>query len=285
LQVGVSGSDYVIPASLAEAAEMLTGGPRTILAGGTDFYPALVEKPLTRPVLDLSDISDLRGITAAADHYRVGAMTSWTDLVSADLPLSCRGLQSAASQVGSVQVQNLGTIGGNLCNASPAADGVPPLLSLDASVELVSVRGSRTMRLDQFLIGYRATALAEDELLVAVLLPRPPEGSVSSFLKLGSRSYLAISIVMVAALLAFENGRVSAARIAVGACSPVARRLPDLETALVGRSVDDDLVAMVAADHLADLSPIDDARGSGSYRSDAALTLVRRAVADCVRQS
>jgi CO/xanthine dehydrogenase FAD-binding subunit len=285
LQVGISGSDYVIPTSLAKAVEILAGEPRAILAGGTDFYPALVEKPPARLVLDLSAITDLRGITTAADHYRVGAMTRWADLVSADLPPGYRGLQAAASQVGSVQVQNLGTIGGNLCNASPAADGVPPLLSLDASVELVSVRGSRTMHLDQFLIGYRATALAEDELLTAVLIPRPPEGSVSSFLKLGSRSYLVISTVMVAAVLAFEDERVGAARIAVGACSPVAKRLPALETALVGTPVDDDLVAMVEAGHLADLSPIDDVRGSGSYRLDAALTLVRRAVADCVRQS
>jgi CO/xanthine dehydrogenase FAD-binding subunit len=198
------------------------------------------------------------------------------------LPPCFDGLRAAARQVGSVQVQNSGTLGGNLCNASPAADGVPPLLTLDASVELTSTAGSRVLTLDEFLIGYRQTALRPDELLTAVLVPRGTEDARSEFLKLGLRRYLVISVVMVAAgIVVGQNGRVAEARIAVGACSPVAQRLRSLETDLVDRFVDEDLGESATADHLSVLSPIDDVRGTAAYRLEAALALVRRALTNC----
>jgi CO/xanthine dehydrogenase FAD-binding subunit len=181
-----------------------------------------------------------------------------------------------------VQVQNSGTVGGNVCNASPAADGVPPLMTLDASVELTSTAGSRVLTLEEFLIGNRLTALRPDELLTAVIVRAGLEDARSTFLKLGLRRYLVISVVMVAAVIVVgPNGRVAEARIAVGACSPVARRLRSLETDLVNRSVDDDLGGSVTADHLSLLSPIDDVRGTAAYRLDAALALVRRALTRC----
>jgi CO/xanthine dehydrogenase FAD-binding subunit len=177
-------------------------------------------------------------------------------------------------------VQNAGTIGGNLCNASPAADGIPPLLTLDASVELTSAAGIRTLALADFVTGYRRTAIRPGELLTAVIVPRAAAESRSEFLKLGSRRYLVISIVMVAASIEVaDDGTIDRARLAVGACSPVAQRLPSLEAALAGRAIGEDLGLLVTPHHLGVLDPIDDVRGSGGYRLDTAVTLIRRVLA------
>ena len=166
---------------------------------------------------------------------RIGAATTWTDIVKAPLPAAFDALKQAAREVGSIQIQNRGTIGGNLCNASPAADGVPPLLALDATVELASARGRRLMPLSSFITGYRATALAQGEILSAVFVPSRSPQARSAFVKLGARRYLVISILMAAALVERDgDGRISRVAIAVGAASPVARRLPELEAALAG---------------------------------------------------
>jgi CO/xanthine dehydrogenase FAD-binding subunit len=184
--------------------------------------------------------------------------------------------------VGSVQIQNRGTVAGNLCNASPAADGVPPLLALDAELELTSYTGSRRMSLAEFLIGNRKTLRRADELLTAVWLPRRIEDARSSFLKLGARRYLVISISMVAAVMLVESGHVVAARVAVGSCSAVARRLFSLESSLIGAPIRDGMSAFVLPEHLTSLSPIDDVRATADYRLDASLTLVRRAIDSCL---
>ncbi|MFQ5555916.1 MAG: FAD binding domain-containing protein [Acidimicrobiales bacterium] len=210
---------------------------------------------------------------------RIGAPTPWPARASAARPPAFRGLQAAARQVGGVQIQNVATIGGNICNASPAADGVPPLLVLDAAVELRSTRGTRVLALSEFLLGNRHTERRPDELLTAVLVPGPPVGGVGSFEKLGTRAYLVISIVMVAALAEVAaDGSIDSARVAVGACSPVARRLTDLERDLVGRSLDEPIEDLVTAEHLAPLSPIDDVRASAAYRLAVIPSLVARAL-------
>ena len=145
--------------------------------------------------------------------------------------------KAAAREIGSVQIQNRGTVAGNLCNASPAADGVPPLLALDAEVELFSLSGVRRMPLAQFITGNRKTMRRSGEILAAVLIPRNIEAAASAFLKLGARKYLVISISMVAVVLQRDSAsRVSEARIAVGSCSATARRLNELEKELVGRA-------------------------------------------------
>lgn len=272
---------YLRPRTVDDAVAALAAGGGVILSGGTDFYPALGERPVRGPVLDISALGELAGISFGPDTIRIGARTSWTSIIRADLPRCFDGLKAAAREVGSCQIQNMGTAGGNLCNASPAADGVPPLLALDASVELASPRGRRVLALDEFILGNRRTALAPDEILASILVPRRHENAASSFLKLGSRRYLVISIVMVAVVVALEDGVISEARIAVGACSAVAKRLTALEAALRGADVTA-IGDIVEARYLSDLSPIDDVRASGAYRSDAALTLVRRALEACV---
>ncbi len=267
--------DYLRPSSLDEALAAL-GRPFTVLAGGTDFYPARVGRAIDDNVLDIGGIEALRGIAPEASGWRLGATTTWSQLVEADLPPLFDGLKQAAREVGGRQIQNAGTIAGNLCNASPAADGVPPLLALDAEIEIANVAGRRRLPLKAFILGNRRTALAPGDLVIALHVPKPRHSARSAFLKLGARRYLVISIAMAAATLEVAEGRVSAARIAVGSCSAVAQRLPDLETALAGAALDKKLADRVAPEHLAPLAPIDDVRGSVAYRHDAAVTLLRR---------
>jgi CO/xanthine dehydrogenase FAD-binding subunit len=267
---------YLRPTDLAEALAALAQSPLTVLAGGTDFYPARVGRPLDDDILDIGALATLRGVADAGDHVRIGAATTWSDIVAAELPAWFAGLKLAAREVGGVQIQNAGTIAGNLCNASPAADGVPPLLALDAAVELASRRGKRVVPLGDFITGNRRTARRADELMTAVLVPRPHHAARAGFAKLGARKYLVISIVMAAAVLEVDAHRVAAARVAVGACSAVARRLPALEAALFGRPCAAGLGALVSEAHLAPLSPIDDVRGTAAYRRDAARTVVAR---------
>ena len=270
--------DYLRPHGLEEALEALTR-PFTVLAGGTDFYPARVGRAVTEDILDIAGIEALRGVSETESGWRLGATTTWSELVETPLPSLFDGLKQAAGEVGGRQIQNAGTIAGNICNASPAADGVPALLTLDAEVELASRSGTRRLPLAAFITGVRKTERRPGELVVALHVPRPKHDARSAFLKLGARRYLVISIAMASTLVEVEKGTIAAARIAVGACSPVARRLPALEQALIGAPCDARLGERVAASHLAPLSPIDDVRGSAGYRSDVALILLRRLLA------
>jgi CO/xanthine dehydrogenase FAD-binding subunit len=271
---------YLRPHSLEEALSALAR-PHTVLAGGTDFYPARVGRAIDEDVLDIGGIDILRGITAGPTGWRLGATTTWSELVEADLPPVFDGLKQAAREVGGRQLQNAGTLAGNICNASPAADGVPGLLALDAEVEIAGP-AARRLPLRQFITGVRRTALAPGELVVAIHVPRPRHDAESAFLKLGARRYLVISIAMAAATVEFTEARVAAARIAIGACSPVAERLPALEAALVG-APRDRLADHVDAAQLAPLAPIDDVRGSATYRRDAVVILLRRLLASFAR--
>jgi CO/xanthine dehydrogenase FAD-binding subunit len=266
---------YLRPRRLEDALAAL-GRPHAVLAGGTDFYPARVGQLIVEDVLDISGIESLRGIARTDQGWRLGATTTWSEVIDTDLPPLFDGLKQAAREVGGRQIQNAGTVAGNLCNASPAADSVPCLLALDAEIEIAGPTGQRRLTLPRFITGPRHTALMPGELVTAIHVPKPRHDARSRFLKLGARRYLVISIAMAAATLECADGVVAAARIAVGACSPVARRLPLLEAALRGAACDSLLADRLDVSHLAPLAPIDDARGSGSYRKDAAMTLVRR---------
>jgi CO/xanthine dehydrogenase FAD-binding subunit len=273
-------AQYFRPTVVEEALDHLRRAPLTVLAGGTDHYPARVGRPLDEDVLDITAIDALRAIDEQEGQFRIGALTSWSDIVRAPLPPWFDGLKLAAREVGGFQVQNAGTIGGNLCNASPAADGVPPLLAMDAEAELTSIGGVQQLPLSRLILGNRRTALRRDQLLTAIIVQKPEKKRAAGhFLKLGARRYLVISIVAAAANLELEDdGRVASARIAVGACSPVAQRLPEAERALRGAPCDRSLGSLVQPEHLTSLNPIDDVRASAEYRLDAALTLVRRTV-------
>ena len=270
--------DYVRPETMTEAVAYLAQGPWRVLAGGTDLYPVAGDT-LSGPVLDLTAVSGLRGLSSDSD-LRIGAATTWTQIAEASLPPALHALQQAARQVGGRQIQNAGTLGGNLCNASPAADGVPPLLALEAAVELMSANGTRMMPLSAFLLGPRRTALGAGEILTAVVIPQSALSGRSCFVKLGARTHLVISIAMVAARVVRRDDTLHEVCIAVGSCSGTAQRLPAVEHALTGASLHDIARLIRRTDIAAALAPIDDVRASADYRIQAATELVARAVAE-----
>ena len=267
------------PETLEAALHLLSEEPVRLLAGGTDFFPALAGKTTAEPVVDLCRIKSLNGISRSDGAWRFGATTSWSDIRDADLPAQFLALQQAAREVGSIQIQNAGTIAGNLCNASPAADGVPPLLALDADVEIAGPAGVRRVPLERFITGVRRTVLQPGEIVTAVLVPEKT-GCHSAFLKLGARRYLVISIAMVAvALDCADDGKISEISVAVGSCSQVARRLPSVEAALAGTPAEPTEVKACLKDvDLAPLAPIDDVRAPADYRLIAVRELIGRAV-------
>ena len=277
---------YFRPNSLQDALNVLADTRATVLAGGTDVFPSLGDRPLSGPVLDISGLAEIRGIQFTAEHIIFGARTTWTEVLAAPLPRGFDGLKAAAREVGSIQIQNAGTIAGNLCNASPAADGVAALLALDAELVLSSRSASRALPLAEFILGNRKTARRPDELLTSIRIPRRVEDAVSTFLKLGARRYLVISIVMVAANLVVDSaGGIREALICVGSCSAAALRLGELERALIGRPARPGLRQFVKREHLALLAPIDDVRATANYRRDAALTLVGRSLEACAQKA
>jgi CO/xanthine dehydrogenase FAD-binding subunit len=277
---------YLRPTDLGAALEALAaggpgGGPWQVVAGGTDHYPVRVGRAPDEDVLDVSAIGGFREVSPGEGAWWLGALTTWTDLVEAPLPALFDGLKEAARAIGGLQIQSRATIAGNVCNASPAADGIPNLLALDALVTLASAGAERAVPIGQFVTGNRRTLRATDELVTGIYVPAALSGTRarSAFEKLGSRTYLVISIAMVAAVVETgEDGRIARARLAVGACSEVAQRLPALEAALEGVPATPAAADLVTPEHLAGLSPIDDVRGTAAYRRDAAVVLVRRAL-------
>jgi CO/xanthine dehydrogenase FAD-binding subunit len=277
--------DYLRPKTLTAALEALAERPLRVLAGGTDYYPARQVAPSDEDILDITAIAALKRIEDKGDHWRIGALATWSDAIAADLPPLFDGLKAAAREIGGRQIQNAATIAGNLCNASPAADGAPCLLALDAAVELASRTSKAVVPLAKFLRGNRDTLRRADQLVTAIVVPRPNGAAAGGFVKLGARAYLVISIVSVAAVLEVDlRRRLRGARIAVGSCAPTALRLPELEKALIGRPCDGALADAPAPAHFAALAPIDDLRASAAYRRDAAATLTRRLLGDLGRR-
>jgi len=275
---------YFRPTELDEAVRILAAQGGSVLSGGTDFFPALADRAFSGTVIDISAIHSMRGI-ATNDEHRIGGLTTWTDIVNSSLPSSFDALKSAAREIGGIQIQNRGTIAGNLCNASPAADSVPVLLALDADVELISTAGARRVPLSKFIVGNRKTVRHADEILAAVIVPCTIDNAKSVFLKLGARRYLVISIAMVAVVVKTDNnGTIADARVAVGSCSVTAQRLVALERELIGVRAQAGISSLVRLDHLSALAPIDDVRATATYRRDAALILVSRALEECVRK-
>ena len=183
---------YYRPATLDEALSIRAAHDVEVLAGGTDVYPAYAARAgwgdrRRKDILDISALSDLRGIRAEDGHWRIGALTTWTDVMRADLPPLFDGLKLAAREVGGAQIQNRGTLAGNICTASPAGDGMPNLMALDAQVELASLTGRRANTRRRFHHGYRRTICRPDEIVTALLVPKRSSATRGHFLKLGAR--------------------------------------------------------------------------------------------------
>jgi len=271
--------------SLNEALTKLAGGGSRLLAGGTDYYPGLNDGTASDNLIDLRSVEGLGVIENLDGVWRIGAAATWSDIINSTLPACFECLQQAGREVGSVQIQNSATVVGNICNASPAADGVPALLVLDAQIEVSSTTGKRLLPLSDFITGVRKIDLSSNELVTAIVIPDGLSSDCSEFIKLGARSYLVISIVMCASRIKVDSDNViTEAAIAVGACSPVAKRLSVLENDLVGRSCNDVLWHQaIDARYFDQLAPIDDVRASAKYRLQALGILLQRQL-DSIRK-
>ncbi len=270
------------PRTLAEAVAALasTEEPPTPLAGGTNLLVDMRNR-FAGParLLCLGRVAELKGIEIGEARVRIGSLTTISDLLRRkDLEAVAPSMVQAARVFAGHMVRNAATVGGNLCYGSPAADIVPPLLSLDASVTLVSAEGERSMPLGAFLVDYRKTARRPDEVVSAIEWPRLPTASANLFRKLGLRKGDAITVVGVAVTIGAEDGRCSLARIALGAVAPTVLRAEEAEGVLVGAALTPVSVAEAARRAVAVCRPIDDLRASAGYRRHTVEVLVRRLV-------
>lgn len=266
---------YWRPRELDAALRHLAEAQPVILAGGT--WRVREPGDAARDILDLSAIPALRGITHGAEGWRIGAATPWVEVLEAALPLAFAALKQAGGYVGGPQIRNRGTIGGNILAGNKSSDGFPALLALGASLDLAGPAGRRRVPLTTLSDG---PVLAPEELLAAIHLPEPPPGTRSHYLKLGFRESVNVGVVSVGVSLTLEAGCVAAVRCAIGACLPVARRLPAAEEALLGQAPDP---ALLRPEHLAGLPLRPDWTAPNDYRLEAALAMLRRCVAEAAR--
>ncbi|WBY00558.1 FAD binding domain-containing protein [Ramlibacter tataouinensis] len=270
--------NYVSAETLADAVRLQKETGYAFLAGGTDVYPALEHGWRPKGLLDISRLPELSGgIRAQGGWWVIPAMTTWAQVAQAQLPPQFDGLRAAAAEVGGRQIQNQGTVAGNICNASPAADGVTALIGLDARVVVAGAAGEHEVPLQEFVLGNRRTAARSGELVTSVKVPAASGPHGSSFSKHGSRRYLVISLVMTAAFIEADAlGRVARCCIAVGACAPRSLRLVAAEARLTGMSLGQAAAFSLAGAELDVLTPIDDVRATAAFRRRMARELVER---------
>lgn len=263
------------PSDLSAALALRAADPAAWpLAGGTDVMVYLEAHAIDPPAfIDLWGVPELRGVAETAAGLRIGACTLYSELIEhSAVRAQAPTLVEAARTVGARQIQNRGTLGGNIANASPAGDTLPVLLALDADLELHSAaRGARRMPIAGFYRGYKRTEMAPDELIVAVHLPAPSPADRVHFRKVGTRLAQAISKVVMGGRLRVEGGVVTEARVAWGSVAATPIRSPKVEAALIGRPVSLDAVAAVDDD----IAPIDDVRSTAQYRRAVARRILR----------
>lgn len=280
--------DFLRPDSLGELVSMLdtTGG--RLVAGGTDVIPKMRHNLISASVLvDASHIADLAFIESVDDQISIGALTTHQEMMDSPLLQAVNpALVAAAASVGCNQTRNRGTLGGNLANASPAADTIPPLLVFDAQVRLLRKDGERCLPLAEFLVGPGKTQLQTGELIQSVTFSRLSGAWGTAFQKLGKRNGMAISVVSVAAVVSLAPaGAVQDARIALGSVAPTVVRSPGAEKMLIGREATPGAIHEAADAVIADISPIGDVRSTADYRRHAARILTRRAIEEAVDQA
>ena len=267
------------PQSLAEACQMLTDTSGRLIAGGTDVIPQMRDGRFqAQTLIDLSRLTNLSRIEEQSGTVVIGALTNYTTLRQSPLLQEVAPmLVEVAGLVGGIQTQNRGTIGGNIANASPAGDTLPPLLALNAEVTLSSANGERVLPLAEFLQGPGKTAITSHELLREVRFQRPATGTKSTFMRLGNRRGMVISVVSAAFVLRLDaENRVEDVRIALGAVAPTAIRCLDAESHLRGQVLTVELIEKAAETAVSTSSPIDDVRGTAEYRRHGVKVLVRR---------
>jgi CO/xanthine dehydrogenase FAD-binding subunit len=270
--------ELTTPASLAQALALIGDEPGVWrpFAGGTDLMVLLEAGKLPhRNYLNIWPLDELRGITITDGDVTLGALTTYTEVQSntvlrAEFPMLCQ----AASETGGLAIQNRGTLGGNIVNASPAADSPPALLAYDAEIQLVSRSGSRWLPYDGFHTGYKQMTMRADELLARIRLPRNTAGVTHYYRKVGTRKAQAISKVCFAGVARIEDDRIADCRIVLGSVAPVVIRCTQTEAVLRGRKLDDDTVKIAREKLVSEIAPIDDVRSTATYRLRVATNLL-----------
>lgn len=289
MQVQPRGSldEYLAPATIAEAAEALADGRGTVLAGGTDLMlqSANGRTPYRGRLVNIRRIGEMRGIEIGDKSVRIGALTTVTDVLNhIELAKAVPVLRQTADKFASDQIRNMATIGGNICNASPAGDMIIPLIALDARVELASSEGgkvkTREVALNQFFTGPGKTVKEAGELLTGVNFDRPAPGHRIRFAKSGPRPALEISTVSAAFAATCKDGVTSNVRIVLGAVAATPIRAKTAEKLMEGTECSGALAARAAKAAAGDASPIDDVRASAWYRTHLTEVFVRRLIED-----
>lgn len=274
--------DYLAPTTVEEAVGALAEEPEArVFAGATDLIPQIrAGRPEPGLLIDLKRIDRCTSVTETEAGWVVGAATPTSRLTENDeFSTSMPGLSEAAGLIGSDQIQNRSSLGGNLCNASPAADSVPAMLVNDVRAVVAGSGGTRTVPVGEITTGPGSTSLADGEFIVEFEIDRPPANTSDAYLRMIPRTEMDIAVVGAGARITLDaDGNCASARIALGAVAPTARRVPDAEAALEGRPIDDDTLAAVAAAASAACNPIDDKRGTIEYRKQVAGVLAKRAV-------
>jgi CO/xanthine dehydrogenase FAD-binding subunit len=277
---------YVAPTSLEQATEYLCSGGVTILAGGTDVMPQSQGGRLKfkRTLMNIQHIAEMKGIAIDGGTIRIGALATITEIMQSELvkrhlPI----LVEACDHFASDQIRNAATLGGNVCNASPAGDMLVPLLVLDAEVELASKpNGSlarRRLPLSEFFVGPGRTRRGPAELLAGLRIALPPSNHYARFFKFGTRPALDISTISIGIAGVLKGGALSNARVAFGAVAPVPMRAPRTEQALEGKRLDPETIDAVADVARDEVTPIDDIRASAWYRKELIHNITRRMLA------
>lgn len=262
--------ELAVPSTLDQALRLLADEPGQWrpLAGGTDVMVLFNAGKLTqRRLFSIWHLAELRGIEVGPGEVALGALTTYSELlrhpvIVAEFP----NLARAAAETGAVAIQNRGTLGGNLANASPAADSPPALLAYGAEIELISVRGRRRLAYDGFHTGYKQTQMRPDEMISRIFLPRPQRQRVHYYRKVGTRQAQAISKVVMAAVGRLADGRVEEAALALGSVAPTVVRCHGTEEVLRGALLDEGARVRAREALLREIAPIDDARSSARYR-------------------
>ncbi len=280
--------EFLQPKSLAELSDLLTGSDTRLIAGGTDVIPKMRHNLFAASTLvDLSGIDDLNFIREESGEIKIGACVTHQEIAESELLSEVNpALVVACASVGCVQTRNRGTIGGNIANASPAADAVPPLFVYGAQVHTHSKKGGRAIPILNFSTGPGITTLEEGEFIHHISFPRLNRAWGSAFQKMGKRSGMAIAVVSAAAAIVLdESGTISDAKLALGSVAPTVINSSKAQVILIGSEPTPELVNAAAEACAADISPINDVRSTAEYRGHAAVVLAGRAIQGAVDQA
>jgi carbon-monoxide dehydrogenase medium subunit len=278
--------EYYRFGTLNEALRFLRNNPDSkIIAGGTDLIIQLRSKKIeARKILDISRVSELRYVREESEYVKIGALTTIEELKNSGvIKVYAQPLWRAVNNFAVWQVRNTATIGGNICNASPAADTVPPLIVLEAKLKLQNIERVREVKVEEFFKGPGETIIEKDEILTEVVIPKKDSGWRYSFIKLGKRHSHILSIISVAAGLKIDDNKIEDIIIALGSVAPTPVRAKSVEEYLRKRQATSKLIEEASGEVVKDIKPISDVRASAEYRIEMSKVLVRRALNECLK--